>query len=425
VKNFLKKYGIDLSDIDENAILKDFNTEMEAGLKGENSSLKMIPAFISPDNSLPADNPVIVIDAGGTNLRIALIYFNSEGKIVFEYLKKYPMPGIDKKLSPEEFYSEFAEYLSPIIERSNKIGFCFSYPADIFPNHDGKLIHWTKDIKVPELVGTFIGKGLLEYLGDAGKNKSIVLLNDTIATLLAGKAAAAGKEYSSYVGFILGTGTNTAYVEKNSNIKKRTDLKLNGNMAVNVESGNFSLIPQGKIDAELDALSPNHGSQILEKMISGLYRGKFILTLLKYAAKEKLFSLKCDEYINSIDELSAYDVDMFLLNENKGPLMNNSVTNNDAETVRKLIMAVYRRCAEITALNIAAAVLKSGAGTNSKYPVCINIDGSTYYKSVGFKKMTEDALRRILGARNIAYEMIHVDDAPLLGAAVAGLVNGL
>ena len=82
---------------------------------------------------------------------------------------------------------------------------------------DGRLLKWTKEMKAPEVIGRFIGKGLLEALGRGGAGKSVVLLNDTVATLLAGKAADK-KRYGSYVGFILGTGTNIAYLEKNENI---------------------------------------------------------------------------------------------------------------------------------------------------------------------------------------------------------------
>jgi hexokinase len=223
LKEFLLAHGLSSCSIDSDSMISDFLSEMEKGLSGNMSSLKMIPAFVSPDKELPAGKPVIVIDAGGTNLRIALIHFSDSGEPVIEYLEKYSMPGAEKELSAGEFYNTFAEYLSPVIDRSDKIGFCFSYPADIFPDQDGKLIHWTKDIKVPDVVGDFIGKGLLEALGKSGTNKKLVLLNDTVATMLAGKAAGTGKEYATLVGFILGTGTNTAYIEKNVNITKRND----------------------------------------------------------------------------------------------------------------------------------------------------------------------------------------------------------
>lgn len=423
IKEFLHKHGLSSSCIGIDSMLADFISEMEKGLKGENSSLKMIPAFISPDRSLPVDEPVIVIDAGGTNLRIAVIIFKNSGEHEIDYLEKYQMPGAEKEISADEFFNTFAEYIAPVIDRSDKIGFCFSYPAEIFPDQDGKLLHWTKDIKVPEVVGEFIGKGLLESLGKSGEGKQLVLLNDTVATMLAGKASNTAKYYSSYIGFILGTGTNTAYVEKNSNITKRDDLDDSGSMAINVESGNFNLAPQGDLDQIIDKESSNPEQQQLEKMISGLYRGRIVLMMLQSAASEGLFSLECADYIKSLDSVSAYDVDMFLLGKNEGPLVTEKISGTDAEVLKILINNLYDRSALMTAVNISAAVLKSGIKGTHDHPVCINIDGSTYYKSVGFQEMTEKYLGDILGQRGISYDLIHVDEAPLLGAAVAGVVS--
>lgn len=424
IEEFLAKHTLDSDSLDANQILDDFNKEMNRGLRGESSSLKMIPAFVSPDAPLIADEPVIVIDAGGTNLRIAVVKFISSGGISIEYLKKYQMPGVEKELSAKEFYSQLVEYLEPVIHRSDRIGFCFSYPAEIYPNYDGRLLHWTKDIKVPEVVGTMIGAGLLNALGVAGEGKRCVLLNDTVATLLAGKTAQAEDEYSSYVGFILGTGTNTAYVEKNSNVVKCADLDSAQRQVINVESGNFSLVPQGDVDVTLDMKSRNPGSQILEKMIAGLYRGPFILEVLKSAAKDKLFSANCAEYITSLSDLTAYDIDMFLLQKGEGPLISTNILDSDRDVIEDIINKIYLRCAKMTALNISAAVLKSMDMRSSKLPVCINIDGSTYYKSVGFSEMTEAYLKEFLGGRGVLYKLMHIDDAPLLGAAVAGLSVG-
>ena len=97
-----------------------------------------------------------------------------------------------------------------------KIGFCFSYPAEATPDLDAKLNCWTKGIQAPEIVGQYVGSELMKRVG-GGK---IAIVNDTVATLLAAKATEGDKTYSSYIGFILGTGTNAAYVEKNVNIRK-------------------------------------------------------------------------------------------------------------------------------------------------------------------------------------------------------------
>jgi hexokinase len=86
-----------------------------------------------------------------------------------------------------------------------------------------------------------------------------VLLNDTVATLLAGRAETSGRRFDSYIGFILGTGTNTAYVEQNANIKKATDLDPDKSQIVNVESGGFGKAPRGKVDPAFDAASVSPG----------------------------------------------------------------------------------------------------------------------------------------------------------------------
>ena len=57
-------------------ILKD----MARGLKGEGGSLAMIPSYVGPVERIPVDEPVIVIDAGGTNLRSALVRFDGTGE---------------------------------------------------------------------------------------------------------------------------------------------------------------------------------------------------------------------------------------------------------------------------------------------------------------------------------------------------------
>lgn len=419
---FIRRHGLCAAAIDVEQVLGDFRREMDNGLAGRPSSLEMIPAFLSADRALPVGEPAIVVDAGGTNLRIAAIHFSAAGEPVVESLAKYRMPGLDQELSAAEFHQLFAAYLAPVIDRSDRIGFCFSYPAEIYPDHDGRLIRWTKGIRVPGLVDTFIGKGLIAALGAKGKGKRIALLNDTIATLLAGKASGRGGSCSSFIGFILGTGTNTAYIESNANILKRTDLDISATQAINVESGNFALAPRGDIDIALDGRTASPGVYTFEKMISGLYRGGLVLLTAKRAAGEGLLSAGGADYIGGLDDISAHDVDLFLLGRQEGPLGTGRLPGDDAETLHALVKAMYDRCAKLTALNIAAAALKSGAGQDPARPIFINIDGSTYYKSVGFREMVESYLKELLGGRGISYETGHIAEAPLIGAAVAGLL---
>ena len=216
--DFLAAHGFSTANVDVEGTLACFRREMSAGLAGGASSLPMIPAYIGIDRPVPVDKPVVVLDAGGTNLRTAVMSFDSNGKPRIDKFTKFPMPGTQgKSVGAKEFYAGLATHLEPLLAESNDLGFCFSYPAEITPDCDARLLRWTKQVDIPEVVGTMIGGGL----SDALKIKPrITILNDTVATLLAGKSAGLARRYATYVGFILGTGTNTAYVAPHSGIKK-------------------------------------------------------------------------------------------------------------------------------------------------------------------------------------------------------------
>lgn len=268
---FLKENGLDADGIDREALLTSFADEMNAGLAGRASSLMMIPSFISIDRPVKTETPVVVLDAGGTNLRAAVVSIDGTGQARIGSFSKRAMPGTQGALGAEAFFDAFAEFLMPIIAESESIGFCFSYPAEITPACDARLIRWSKQIEVPAVVGQMIGSGLLRHLAQRGYERRVVILNDTVATLLAGKSAGVAKPYSAYVGFILGTGTNTAYVERNDRITKRADLDPSGLMVINVESGAFRGVRQSAFDVTMDAQTIDCGHYTFEKMISGAY----------------------------------------------------------------------------------------------------------------------------------------------------------
>ena len=89
---FLNKYNQHHSDISIDEIVKLMLIDMENGLKGKPSSLMMIPTYLSTTGQLPLNKPVVVIDAGGTNLRLAAVQFSGNG---LDVLKKARKEGIE------------------------------------------------------------------------------------------------------------------------------------------------------------------------------------------------------------------------------------------------------------------------------------------------------------------------------------------
>ena len=280
--DFLRLHKLRACDIDMENLVNVFTEEMNRGLEGKESSLRMIPTYIEADNEFLTEVPVLAIDAGGTNFRTALFRFSRDGQPETGEIYSYRMPGLEKEVSAGEFFDTIAGFIKPLADKSERIGFCFSSPTEILPDRDGRLIQFCKEVQAPGVVGQLIGKTLLETLGTP--DKPIVLLNDTVATLLAGKSSSFGRSYDSFIGYILGTGTNTCYIEHNSNILKNTNLRQEGSQIINAESGNFSKAPRSDLDLVFDSTTGNPGNYTFEKMFSGGYFGGLCLTVLKAAA---------------------------------------------------------------------------------------------------------------------------------------------
>ncbi|MEA1911384.1 MAG: hexokinase family protein, partial [Spirochaetota bacterium] len=270
------------------------------------------------------------------------------------------------------------------------------------------------------------GENLLAALKRKGldSNKDIVILNDTVATLLAGKAQ--GKKYDSYIGFILGTGTNCSYIEKNSNINKVQGLNNNQSQAINMESGQFDLYKGGLLDMEFMTTTDKPKEGRFEKMISGAYQGPLALLVLKKAAGDGLFSDSFTKSIINLTILNPADMDAFLnYPGNKlNPLGEICSTDSDRIILFTIMDQLIERAAKLTAAQLAAVVLKTGKGDDPTAPVSITADGTTYYKTRNLKFRTEFYLKEFLENKKNRYvEFHHIEDAPLIGAAVAGLIR--
>lgn len=427
-QEFFDKYHFS-THVPVEELLKTFDRQMDEGLSANPSpsSLAMLPAFIDTSRKVPAEKRIIVLDAGGTNLRVAVVWFDQCGKPHIEDFRKYAMPGTTgEALTAEQFFDTFAGFLEPVCDRADAVGFCFSYPTEIFPDLDGKLLRWSKQVNAPEVVGTLVGSGISAALEKrTGRRLAIRVLNDTTATLLAGMSAGMSRRYSGYVGFILGTGTNIAYIEQNDRIKKVPGLDKGGSMIINVESGCFDGFSRSEFDFDVSRAlrDPNEG--IYEKMISGAYIGTTGLMMLRRAAQEGLFSKDCADGILSWKELTTIDFDRFTYNPYiDGPFAKLKMTEEDRSLMRELSEALFIRAAELTVANISMAVIRCGKGHDPMHPVCITIDGSTYYKTVSamFRSRVEEGLRKVLGARGIYFDTICVEDAPMIGSAIAGLI---
>ncbi len=422
-EEFLLKHKLLSSHTDLDNLVKTFSEDMLSGLSGR-GGMRMIPTYIEAENDFLKETPVLAIDAGGTNFRAAIVRISKTGDVIIRDNVNYRMPGLNGLISSDEFFKTIADYIRPLAEKVNRIGFCFSYPTEILPDRDGRLIKFCKEVQAPEVHGQIIGKRLLKTLGTP--EKTIVLLNDTVATLLAGKSAAANRKYDSFIGFILGTGTNTCYIEQNINIIKKPELKKTGSQIINVESGDFGRPPQTVPDIEFCNTTTDPDSYKFEKMFSGGYFGGFALFVLKAAANKGLFSASTTEALNRLSDLQTGDVSSFVEGQLSLDHPLNKVLKNslDAEMCRYIIESLIDRAAKLVAGSMSAVILKSAKGTSPEKPVLITVEGTTFYKLHNFREWFETYLNDYLsGDRKRYFEFTEVAQSGLVGAALAALID--
>ena len=425
-EEFLRGHGFTAADeLDRTRLIAALLSEMEAGLAGEKSSLLMIPAYLGVEGRLPRGKTAAVLDAGGTNFRGGLVTVPP----AVSGRRNQPMPGTRGAVGEEDFYAAFAGELRRLMPEATVpvAGWCFSYPAEATADLDARLLRWTKGIDCPAIVGEYVGRELARRAGVAG----VAVVNDTVATLLAAKACEGERLYSSYIGFILGTGTNTAYVEKNRNISKLPGLDPEGSMIINAEVGAFDKLAVSDFDTAMDAATGAPGTQRLEKMMAGAYLGPIALEIFRAAAKEGFFSARAVRALGELAALETVDLDSFgagaAIEGRANPLDAIFSARDDARIARRLALPVYERAAARAAVQLAAFAIKSGEGASPDAPIAINADGSTYYRtrSIPFAATVKKELDELLSKRrNIHYEIVpEVADAPMVGAGIAAMLQ--
>ena len=132
LSDFAHAYGFHYADCNAEILINDFQIDMERGLCGIASWMPMLPTYLCAGGVKPAGKKVLALDAGGTNLRAALVSFDEQGQITSGTARKSPMPGTQGNVSRELFFDRIAEAAAPILEESRDIagiGFCFSYPT--------------------------------------------------------------------------------------------------------------------------------------------------------------------------------------------------------------------------------------------------------------------------------------------------------
>ncbi|KAM3442887.1 hypothetical protein NHJ13734_002125 [Beauveria thailandica] len=476
----------DFSDADINSHVAEFIKQMNTGLQQDGTSLSQIPTYVTAVPNGTEKGLYLAVDLGGTNFRVCSIMLNGDTTFNLTYNKV----AIPKKLmvanTARELFAflakqielflreHHAEHFESHVRRRHtastpmgyrdehifRLGFTFSFPVQQLGINKGKLIRWTKGFDIPDA----IGKDVCALLQDEIDRlrlpvKVAALVNDTVGTLMARSYTSVGK-HQSILGAIFGTGTNGAYMEKTSNIKKPITGDYDtstGEMVVNTEWGSFdnqlNVLPNTPWDKKLDKESVNKGFQMFEKRVSGMFLGEIVRLAIVDMLQKKSTGLFQDNNSSFNDHVTTTSIDpkstlftqwgldsavMSVAASDNTPELSTlrqelektlgiySASLEDAQAFKAIANAVARRAARLSAVAIGAIAIQSGKLDDPECElVDIGVDGSLVEHYPFFRDMIHEALRVMDGIGPKGAEKIRIGiakDGSGVGAALIALV---
>ena len=422
-EHFLARHGLPPTVDDLRPVHDRMRDAMRAGLAGARSCLRMLPAYVPPCPE-PPPGEAIALDAGGTNVRAAVVRFDEDGEAEILAAERAGLPGGDgREVDRRTFFAGLAELVARLQRKDVPLGFVFSYPTRILPDRDGVLLRWTKEVRAEGVVGSRVGRDLANALHARHglRPSSVTVLNDTVAALAAGSTVLSGT--GGGIGLIVGTGTNMAYFEDREAITKLpADAAGDAvQQAINMESGNFDGAPRCRFDEALDAVSGDPGHQLLEKQVSGRYLGELARRVLRGAVGKGLLSSRLGHALAAPWCLeSAHLADVMTLPRPRfaGPLV--AAADDDRLVVHRLVEAVVQRSARLVAAGLAAVVDDLGLAAA---PVSIVAEGTLFWSMPGYRNWVEQTLDDLIPPLGGAprFVLLHIEEANLIGAAVAAL----
>ena len=321
------------------------------------------------------------------------------------------------------------------------LGFCFAFPVDQKSVNSGTLLRWTKGFDIEDAVGKDVCELLQNEIDDLNLPVRVTaIVNDTLGTIIARAFTLPVSQTRTSIGAIFGMGTNAAYLEKLSKIKKDIGEHDSGTgaMFLNIEWGSFDnelkVLPKTWYDQQIDEASVNPGSQMFEKRISSMFLGELLRLAIEkmyddpkaglfpnFRRGDKTLPLRTKWSVDtSIMSIAETDLSIELETlrkkiEGTFGLPSWAVTKQDAQVVRKISQAIGRRAARLSGMAVAAVVHQSGKldevdpltlpasdtmrnnsnGIDESRMVDVAVDGTVYELYPHFEEYMREALEAI------------------------------
>jgi hexokinase len=420
--NFLEKRGFNARTLDMDAELERLVSFAERGLEAPNTepnrkdSLPMISSYIHLQTAPIWEKPVVVMACSGKTIQTRLVTFHKGLEPSITGQKTLPMPGSGHEVGKDEFYDTLAKALLPYLETSRIVGLSFAYETAILPNLDGIVRNLSKEILAPEVIGTSLVENIKDRLDAFGVKDPlhIVVLNNTVAALLAGSIDDTEKVYDGYASFILDSGLNMAYVNPFDQ------------MIINTEVGTYHPLFRTRIDREIDEATAAPGNHVFEKVLAGHYQGLQAQYTIREAIQEGgIFSGFFEERFSLITGLEDAEIHDFLQKPYGPGVFGQCCANDfDREMLFYILDNVLERVARWVAVTLCACHVVMDKGRSRIKPLAIALEADTYYARPINRLKLNYYIKEFINEKHGFYnELIEVGHANCVGTALAALMN--
>ncbi|KAG8513112.1 Hexokinase-3 [Galemys pyrenaicus] len=416
------------------AVQTQMREAMAKGLRGEASSLRMLPTYVraTPDGSERGN--FLALDLGGTNFRVLLVRVAAGGVQITNQV--YSIPECVAQGSGQQLFDHIVDCIVDFQQKqglsgqSLPLGFTFSFPCKQVGLDQGILLNWTKGFKASGCEGQDVVCLLREAIGrrQAVELNVVAIVNDTVGTMM----SCGYEDPRCEVGLIVGTGTNACYMEELQNVAGVAG--DSGHMCINMEWGAFG--DDGSLDmfstcfdARVDQASINPGKQRFEKMISGMYLGEIVRhVLLHLTSLGVLFRGQQTQRLQTRDIfktkfLSEIESDSLALRQVRAILedLGLPLTTDDALMVLEVCQAVSQRAAQLCGAGVAAVVEKIRENRGlEELSVSVGVDGTLYKLHPHFSTLVAATVQEL--APRCVVTFLQSEDGSGKGAALVTAV---
>ncbi|KAG5154644.1 hypothetical protein AAZX31_05G102900 [Glycine max] len=315
-----------------------------------------------------------------------------------------------------KFVSSHPEIDDGAPAKKKKLGFTLSYPVD-------EILPFAATTFQRKSANNPVHKGMVKELNKALTNHGMKmhvssLVDETIGGL------AGGRYYNreSVAAITLGMSTNAAYVESTEEVANDLTQSPNSSeLVISMEWGKFNSphLPLTTFDASVDAESSNPGSEIFEKLISGMYLGEVVRhVLLKLAQETDLFGSRVPPKLMTPYLLRSPDMaamhqdtseDREIVSEKLWEIFDiDSCSPMARKMVAEVCDIVTERGARLAGAGIVGIIKKLGRVENRKSVV--TVEGGLYEHYRIFRNYLHSSVWEMLGkdlSDNVIIEHSH------------------